>query len=203
MDNPDVRTQQHPTPNAQLSEDDLWLLSYYHAAELDAALMCAKLARVTGDDDLRVYLTEQCAEEAKHAWLFSEAILKLGAKPIPIDETYQSLLGRRVGLPTSPLEFFALTKVVEVRAYEHYQWHLQQAGVDPIVADVLRRILDDEKDHVSGMNHYLKELEKSGRKLEIERVITRYEEEDRRLYSELVQSKQRLVGFSSGSEAPR
>ncbi|HET6761423.1 MAG TPA: hypothetical protein VFH13_04945, partial [Gemmatimonadaceae bacterium] len=60
----------------QITENELWLLSYYRESELAGGLLMGRLARETDDDDLRVRLTEHCAEEAGHAWAWTETILK-------------------------------------------------------------------------------------------------------------------------------
>ena len=65
----------------EISENDLWILSYYRESELAGGLVMGRLARETDDDDLRVHLTEHCAEEAHHAWLWTETILKVGGTP--------------------------------------------------------------------------------------------------------------------------
>ena len=60
----------------EISENDLWILSYYRESELAGALIMGRLARETDDDDLRVHLTEHCAEEANHAWLWTKTIVE-------------------------------------------------------------------------------------------------------------------------------
>ncbi|HUP18464.1 MAG TPA: hypothetical protein VM778_00775, partial [Gemmatimonadota bacterium] len=61
----------------EIDENELWLLSYYHASELAGALVMGRLAAQTDDDELRVRLTEHCAEEANHAWLWTRTILEV------------------------------------------------------------------------------------------------------------------------------
>ena len=41
----------------EISENDLWILSYYRESELAGGLVMGRLARETDDDDLRVHLT--------------------------------------------------------------------------------------------------------------------------------------------------
>src|SRR5258708_27184911 len=79
-----------PPKQLEITENELWLLSYYRESELAGALLMGRLARETEDDDLRVRLTEHCAEEARHAWAWTETILKVGGTPRRVSETYQS-----------------------------------------------------------------------------------------------------------------
>jgi len=93
----------------EISENELWLLSYYRASELAGGLLMGRLASETDDDDLRVRLTEHCAEETRHAWAWTECILKVGGTPKKVSETYQSRYHAAVGNPTNLLEVLALT----------------------------------------------------------------------------------------------
>src|SRR5919199_2854408 len=97
----------------EISENDLWILSYYRESELQGALIMGRLARETDDDELRVRLTEHCAEEAQHAWLWTQTIVALGATPRRVAETYQSRYYAAIGRPASVLEVLALTQVFE------------------------------------------------------------------------------------------
>jgi hypothetical protein len=84
-----------------LPDDELWALSYYRASELAGALLFGRLARSTADDELAVFLTEHFAEEARHAWLWTDTIRRLGHVPVRIRETYQSRYARAIGIPAS------------------------------------------------------------------------------------------------------
>jgi len=84
-------------------------------------MLLGKLALHTNHDHLRVPLTEQCLEEAKHAWMLTETIQKLGAVPLKITQTYQSELGKIYGFPDGTVDILCLTRVLEVVALETYQ----------------------------------------------------------------------------------
>jgi bacterioferritin (cytochrome b1) len=109
---------------------------------------------------LRVPLTEQCLEEAKHAWMLTETIHKLGAVPIKITQTYQSELGKIYGFPDSTVEILCMTRVLEVVALETYQKHVAMRGVTPAVKETLEAIIDDEVGHIDWIQA---ELEKHAR----------------------------------------
>src|SRR3977135_1852985 len=101
------------TPGLEITEKELWLLSYYRESELAGALLMGRLARGTDDDDLRVRLTEHCAEEARHAWAWTETILRVGGTPRRVSETYQSRYHAAVGNTSNLLEGCALTPVCD------------------------------------------------------------------------------------------
>src|SRR6476469_1043281 len=137
----------HPT-TLEISMNELWLLSFYRESELAGGLLMGRLAQQTDDDDLRVRLTEHCAEETRHAWAWTEAILEVGGKPLRVRETYQSRYHALLGDPSSILEVLALTQVFEKRVMRHFRKHLNWPGTHPVVKRTLQQLMDDEVDHV-------------------------------------------------------
>ena len=108
----------------EISENDLWILSYYRESELAGGLVMGRLARETDDDDLRVHLTAHCAEEAHHALLWTKTILKVGGTPKRVAETYQTRYYAEIGMPASLLEILTLTQVFERRVIRHFRAYL-------------------------------------------------------------------------------
>jgi acyl carrier protein len=133
----------------EISENDLWILSYYRESELAGGLIMGRLARETDDDDLRVHLTEHCAEETNHAWLWTQTILKVGGTPKRVAETYQTRYYAEIGMPASLLEILTLTQVFERRVIRHFRAHLKWPNVHPAVTETLHRMIEDEVGHIS------------------------------------------------------
>ena len=131
-----------------LSAEELHILSFYRASELAGSMLLGKLALHTNHDHLRVPLTEQCLEEAKHAWMLTQTIDKLGAVPVKITQTYQSELGKIYGFPESTVDILCLTRVLEVVALETYQKHVAMRRVTPAVKETLEAIIEDEVGHI-------------------------------------------------------
>jgi len=132
----------------EISENELWLLSYYRESELAGALLMGRLARETDDDDLRVRLTEHCAEEARHAWAWTECIQKVGGTPRKVSETYQTRYHAAVGNPTNLLEVLALTQIFERRVVRHFRAHLSWPGTHPEIKRTLQQLIDEEAGHI-------------------------------------------------------
>src|SRR5687768_1210057 len=105
------------------SDNDIWILSYYRESELAGGLVMGRLSSETDDDDHRAKLTEHCAEETRHAQLWSETIQELGAQPRRVSETYQTRYQRRLGAPRTMLDVLALTQVFERRVVRHFTAH--------------------------------------------------------------------------------
>jgi acyl carrier protein len=166
----------------EISENDLWILSYYRESELAGSLVMGRLARETDDDDLRVHLTEHCAEEAMHAWLWTETILKVGGTPKRVAETYQTRYYAEIGTPTSLLEILALTQVFERRVIKHFRAHLKWPNTHPAVAATLQRMIEDEVGHISWVKDRLDRYAAEKGEAIVAETMRRFTEIDQRVY---------------------
>lgn len=166
----------------EISENDLWILSYYRESELAGSLVMGRLARETDDDDLRVHLTEHCAEEAHHAWLWTETILTVGGTPKRVAETYQTRYYAEIGTPASLLEILALTQVFERRVIRHFRAHLKWPNTHPAVIATLQRMIEDEVGHISWVKDRLDRYAEEKGDAVVADVMRRFTEVDDRVY---------------------
>ena len=170
-----------------ITENELWLLSYYRESELAGALLMGRLARQTDDDELRVRLTEHCAEEARHAWAWTETILKVGGAPLRVSETYQSRYHAAVGNPSSLLEVLALTQIFERRVVRHFKAHLSWPGTHPEVARTLQQLIDEEVGHIRWVKDRLDAHAAMYGDAMVKDMLDRFQQIDQQVYSELSQ----------------
>ena len=140
------------------SPDELRILSFYRASELAGAVLLGRLGLMTKDDRIRVPLTEQCAEEAKHAWLFTKLIADLGGVPERMTQTYQSEVGKVLGLPESVVDILCLTQLLEIETLAHYQRHAAMPGIDLRVRETLLTVIEDEEGHMDWVARELEAL---------------------------------------------
>jgi acyl carrier protein len=166
----------------EISENDLWILSYYRESELAGGLIMGRLAHETDDDDLRVHLTEHCAEETMHAWLWTQTILKVGGTPKRVAETYQTRYYAEIGMPTSMLEVLTLTQVFERRVIRHFRAHLKWPNVHPAVAETLQRMIADEVGHISWVKDRLDRYSAEKGEAIVAETMRRFTEVDERVY---------------------
>jgi bacterioferritin (cytochrome b1) len=131
-----------------LSADELYIASFYRASELAGAMLLGKLALHTNHEQLRVPLTEQCLEEARHAWMLTETMHRMGRIPLKITRTYQSELGKILGVPESTVDVLCLTRVLEVVALETYQKHVAMPHASSELRATLEAIIEDEVGHI-------------------------------------------------------
>lgn len=165
-----------------VSPTEIALLNFYRASELHGGLILGQMVRRTRDPELILKLTQHSAEEVMHAQLWTETIVALGGRPAPVRDTYQTRYAEEVGTPISMLEILALTQVFERRVYRHFTLHLRKPDVHPVVATTLRRMLDEEKGHLTWVKHWL-DKQSAGRPDEVRDVLRRYEIADERIYA--------------------
>ena len=169
----------------QISRNELWLLSFYRESELAGALIMGRLAQQTEDDDLRVRLTEHCAEEARHAWAWTETILEVGGSPLRVSETYQSRYHALLGDPSSVLEVLALSQIFERRVVRHFRAHLSWPGTHPAVKRTLQQLIDDEVGHIRWVKDRLDAHAASHGDHTVREMLDRFQRVDDQVYAEL------------------
>jgi acyl carrier protein len=177
----------------EISENELWILSYYRESELAGALIMGRLARDTDDDDLRVHLTEHCAEEAHHAWLWTRTILEVGGTPRRVSETYQSRYYAEIGSPKSVLEVLALTQVFEKRVLSHFKAHLRQPETHPVVAATLEQMISDEAGHIGWVKRRLDRCARERDEGAVRATLRWFATIDQRVYTDLLEYRDRFA----------
>jgi demethoxyubiquinone hydroxylase (CLK1/Coq7/Cat5 family) len=168
-----------------ISERELRLLNFYRASELHGGLLLGQMARRARDPRVLLDLTNHSADEIGHAKLWTECILAVGGTPGPVRDTYQSRYAELVGMPVTLLQVLALTQVFERRVYRHFMKHLRLPGTHPIVATTLKRMIEEEKDHLSWVKAWLED--QAGRRpAEVRALMKEYTRADAIVYETLV-----------------
>ncbi|HZT96503.1 MAG TPA: ferritin-like domain-containing protein [Chloroflexota bacterium] len=175
--------------------DELEILSFYRASELAGAVLCGRLALHTDVEELRGPLTEQCAEEAEHAWLITELIGELGYVPLKVSETFQSEMAREFGMPTTALEILALTQVLENRVLDHYRKHASMEGVHPRISERLGDMVRDAEAHVTWVEREVSRLRTVYGDVAVDEVLARARAADERAYRRFTRERTYLNYF--------
>lgn len=170
-----------------ISEDELYVLSFYRASELAGSMLFGRLAFHTTIDELRAPLTRHCLEEAEHAWLWTQTIQELGHTPLRVTQTYQAEYSRELGLPQDTLELLCLTQVLEKRVLVHFRQHLEQPGTHELIRRALQQMLDDEVGHIGWVRQKLDAYAAEGPEQQgrLEASMARIEAVDQRAWERL------------------
>jgi rubrerythrin len=177
------------------------LYSYYRDAELRGATLLLKLIMRIDDPEAQVKLSRHLADETRHAWLWTKKIADLGSVPVPVDDGYQTRIGKEVGIPRTLVDLFALTVVVEERAQRRYIEHARRPDVDPDIKELLHEVTKDEKWHIGWIKNKLKELAAAnGGEEKMLATLERYRQIDHKVVSDLQAKEREAFGFSFSDE---
>jgi len=174
---------------------EITVFSYYRNAEQHGANLLFRLLRHLDDPDAQVSLSQHLADETRHAWLWTERIVRAGAKPLVVCDGYQTRMGRAAGMPRDVVDLLALTVVVEQRALRRYQQHLRRPDVDPDTQEVLRAVSKDEGWHIDWIRSYGRKLaEERGQRERFDRAIAKYRAIDEEVVKHLEAAERELAG---------
>jgi demethoxyubiquinone hydroxylase (CLK1/Coq7/Cat5 family) len=169
----------------EIAPRELALLNFYRASELHGGLALGRLVEHVRDPELMLRLTAHSAEEVLHAQLWTETIVAVGGRPSPTSDTYQARYAAAIGVPTSILEVLALTQVFERSVYRHFVAHLRRRGTHPRVQATLRRMLDDERGHLSWVRDWL-DCQTGARRAAVPALLHRYSAVDATVHAQLI-----------------
>lgn len=179
---------------------EVTLFSYYRNAEQHGANLLFRLLKHLDDPDAQAMLSQHLAEETRHAWLWTERILRAGHKPMVVCDGYQTRIGRAAGMPRDVIDLLALTVVVEQRALRRYQHHLRRPGLDADTEEVLRTVTKDEAWHIDWIRtHGRKLAEERGEPERFDEAIKRYRAIDADVTAQL-EAKEREI-LQAGASA--
>jgi bacterioferritin (cytochrome b1) len=171
------------------------VFSYYRNAEQHGSNLLFRLLRHLDDPDAQIALSQHLADETRHAWLWTQRIVRAGGKPLVVCDGYQTRIGRMAGIPRDLNDLLALTVVVEQRALRRYQQHLRRPDVDPDTQEVLRAVTKDEAWHIDWIRDLGRRMAKqSGQSDRFEQSIARYRAIDKEVVAHLEEAERALAG---------
>ena len=187
-----------------LPEDHLWLLSFYRTSEISGSLFFGKLARTLRPGPIQIDMTKHFADEASHAWYWTECIRDRGGEPMKLEDAYQDQYAAAAGMPANLMEVLAITQVFERRVINQYTRHARLEGLAVPVVRTLERIMQDELWHIDWVKKALESLEPEYGKDTIEKTLERLRAADREVYERTTKEhEQRLDALFRASEGGR
>jgi len=178
-----------------LSENELWILSYYRASEITGSMFFGRIAKLVPPGPMQADLTQHFADEAQHSTWFTECIESLGARPLKLPFAYQDDYLRSAGVPSNFMEVLSITQVFEKRILNTYSKHAKLPNTRPAVERVLRRIMRDESWHVQWVRAALKDLEPRYGKDHIAETLERHTTADNETYARFLREYAERVEF--------
>jgi bacterioferritin (cytochrome b1) len=165
-----------------ITNNDLWLLSFYRTSEISGSLFFGRLARSIKPGPTQRDMTKHFADEAAHAWHWTRCIESLGESPLKLSNAYQDSYLEAAGMPANLMEILALTQVFEQRVIGQYALHAKVPDLDPEIKLTLNTIMTDERWHIHWIAKALTEMEKDYGRSEIESALARFRQADQIVY---------------------
>ncbi|UGY91464.1 ferritin-like domain-containing protein [Streptomyces gobiensis] len=178
-----------------LSENDLWLLSFYRSSEINGALFFGRVARTLRPSPLQADVTHHFADEAQHAQHWTECIEDLGHHAAKLPGSYQDQYLEAVGLPTSLMEVMAITQVFEKRVIGQYQLHLRAPDTHPRIRQTIETIMEDERWHVKYVREALQQMAQRYGQERIDAALARFTAADEEIYAKTLAEYGERIGF--------
>jgi bacterioferritin (cytochrome b1) len=184
----------------RLTENDVWLLNYYRASEINGALFFGRIARIVRGP-LQVDVTHHFADESQHADYWTRCLDDLGHTPSRQTGGYQDQYLEAAGMPANLMEVLAITQVFEKRVISQYNQHLRFPDTHPRVRRTIETIMLDERWHVKYVREALAKMaEKYGQEL-VDETLARFTAADRDVYAKTIAEYGERVAFLSESYA--
>jgi rubrerythrin len=178
------------------------IFSYYRDAEIRGAALLMKMMARERDPEAQVLFSRHIDDETRHAWLWTKRIKDEGALPVEVPDGYQRRLGKALGIPTSLVDLFALTVVVEERSVKRYTEHARSPVCDSKTRAVLREVTQDERWHISWMEDWLKKLAHARGKDNVDETLARYRRTEEEVFEDMKDLERDWIGFSFSDFEP-
>jgi len=162
-----------------MSRNLAWKLNWYRQSELDGALLLGRMVGLANHADLAARLTRHSAEEAEHSRLWTEAIRECGLPHLRIFRSYQSFYLAHSGPPASLLEVLSFTQIFERRVHLRFTAEAADPDTPEPARRAYRRMIEDEKDHLAWVAHWLRTQPGATA------CLRRYQEIDQHVFAEL------------------
>ena len=82
-----------------LNDNHHYILSYYRTSEISGALFFGRLSKILPPGPIQVDMTKHFADEAAHAYYWTDAIQRLGREPLKLKDSYQDQYNDAIGIP--------------------------------------------------------------------------------------------------------
>ena len=178
-----------------LSENELWLLSYYRSSEINGALFFGRIARTLRGGPLQADVTHHFADEARHAAHWTACVEDLGHHALKLAAGYQDRYFEAVGLPANLMEVMAITQVFERRVIGQYQRHLRAPQTQPRIRRTIETIMEDERWHIRYVRDALADLARQYGQQAVDETLARFTAADQEVYAATLAEYGERVAF--------
>lgn len=130
-------------------EVDTWMLSQFLHGEQGALLAAARLVETAPGIESKQYAALQAADEARHVEVFDRYLRdKIGAR-YPVNPHLEGLMRELFTSPHWDVTFLGMQILLEGLALAAFNMMALLSGSEPLLQDLIRRVIADEARHVA------------------------------------------------------
>ncbi len=171
---------------------EIKLVRQYAINEIAGGLALGQFALKSEDPFIRSKLTYHSMDELRHAWLWTDFLDKknIGVASAKGGNDYFDFMTAQ----EDEIDFLAAAHVYELRIPFHLGTHMELPQIDPGLKEVMGKIRDDEKFHLSWIRDYLVKKMETDREHVIE-AIKKCEEVEKLTYTKYIGHIKQYPGY--------
>lgn len=184
----------------KLTENELWLLSFYRTSEISGSLFFGRLARSMRPGRVQCDMTKHFADEAQHAHYWTDCIRQFELEPYKLSQSYQDAYVSACGIPANLVEVLCITQIFEKRVINQYAKHSRVPGLKQPIVDTIATIMEDEKWHIQWVRDALISMEPRWGKDYIQETQRRFRDADREVYANTLEEHDERIQELFGTD---
>lgn len=168
------------------------LVRQYAINEIVGGLALGRFALKSDNPFLRSRLTYHSMDELRHGWLWTEFLdkQKIGVAPAKGGNDYFDFMVAQ----EDEINFLAAVHIYELRVPFHLGAHMELPQINSDLRDLMGKIRDDEKFHLSWIREYLLEKMESGPQRIID-AVKKCEEVEKETYNKYIGHIKQYGGY--------
>lgn len=173
---------------------EIKLVRQYAINEIAGGLILGNFALKSENSFIRTKLTYHSMDELRHGWLWTDFLnkKKVGVAKARGGNDYFDFMAQQ----EDEINFLAAVHIYELRVPFHLGTHMELPQIDPELKEVMGKIRDDEKFHLSWVRKYLDEQMQTekGRQHVIE-AVKKCENAEKETYTKYIAHIKQYGGY--------
>lgn len=171
---------------------EIKLVRQYAINEMAGGLALGHFALKSDNPFIRSQLTYHAMDELRHCWLWTELLdkKKIGVAGAKGGNDYFDFMTAQ----EDEINFLAAVHIYELRVPFHLGTHMELPQINPELKEVMGKIRDDEKFHLSWIRKYLAEKMKTDPQKVID-AVKKCEEVEKETYTKYIAHIKQYGGY--------
>jgi hypothetical protein len=171
---------------------EIKVVRQYAINEIAGGLALGRFALKSENPFIRSQLTYHSMDELRHGWLWTEFLdkKKIGVASAKGGNDYFDFMTAQ----EDEIDFLAAVHIYELRIPFHLGTHMELPQIDPELKEVMGKIRDDEKFHLSWIREYLTKKMETDRQKVID-AVKKCEQVEKETYTKYINHIKQYDGY--------